>query len=77
MFKNLLVHVPTERSVRAAVDGSVSLALTFGAHLDAVAIGYESTSIPFVAEGGAAVAAIYEVEHQRAFERANVALGVF
>ncbi|HVX75571.1 MAG TPA: universal stress protein [Bradyrhizobium sp.] len=77
MFKNLLVHIPTERSVRAAVDGSVSLALAHGARLDAMAIGYESGSIPFVIEGGAAVASIYEVEHQRAFERANVALGVF
>lgn len=77
MFRNLLVHIPTERSVRAAIDGSVSLALTYGAHLDGMAIGYESNNIPFVSEGGAAVVSIYEVEHQRAFERANVALGVF
>ena len=77
MFKNLLVHIPTEQSARPAVDGSVSLALTTGAHLDAVAVGYESTSIPFVAEGGAAVAAIYEVEQERAMERAITALDIF
>jgi nucleotide-binding universal stress UspA family protein len=77
MFRNLLVHIPTERSVRAAIDGAISLASTSKAHVDAMAIGYESTNIPFVAEGGAAVVSIYEVEHQRAFERANTALGVF
>ena len=77
MLKNLLVHIPTERSVRAAVEGSVSLALAYGARLDAIAIGYESANIPFVTEGGAAVASIYEVERQLAFDRANVALGAF
>ena len=77
MFRNLLVHIPTERSVRAAIDGAISLASTSKAHVDAMAIGYDSTNIPFVAEGGAAVVSIYEVEHQRAFERANTALGVF
>ena len=77
MYKNLLVHIPTERSPRPAIDGSVSLAMTWGAHLDAVATGYESSSVPFVAEGGAAVASIMEVEHGRALERAEAALGVF
>lgn len=77
MFRNFLVHIPTERSIQPAVDGSVSLAKTFRARLDAVAIGYESSSIPFVVDGGAAVASIYEVEHQRAFERANAALSIF
>jgi len=77
MFRTLLVHVPTERSVRAALAGSVATAKQFGARLDAIAIGYEAGSIPFVVDGGAAVASIYEVEHQRAFERANVALGIF
>lgn len=77
MYKNLLVHIP-ERSPRPAVDGSISLALSCGAHLDAVATAYESTaSVPFVAEGGAAVAAIFEVEHDRALERAEAALRVF
>ena len=48
-----------------------------GAHLDAVAAGYESTSVPFVAEGGAAVASIMEFEHGHAMERAEAALRVF
>jgi nucleotide-binding universal stress UspA family protein len=77
MFKNLLAHIPTERSPRPAIDGSVSLAMSCGAHLDAVATGYESANLPFVAEGGAAVASIMEVEHERALERAETALRVF
>jgi nucleotide-binding universal stress UspA family protein len=77
MYKNLLVHIPTERSPRSAVDGSVSLAMACGAHLDAIATGYESTNVPFVAEGGAAVASLFEVEHERAQERAEAALRVF
>ncbi len=77
MYRNLLVHIPTERSARPAVDGSVSLAMMSSAHLDAIAIGYESTSIPFVAEGGAAVASIYEVERERAMERASAAISLF
>ena len=78
MFKNLLVHIPTERSPRPVIEGSVSLALACGAHLDAFSVGYETiTSVPLVAEGGAAVAAIFEVEGQRATERAEAALGVF
>jgi nucleotide-binding universal stress UspA family protein len=78
MYKNLLVHIPTERSPRAAIDGSISLAMTFGAHLDAIATSYEySSSVPYVAEGGAAVAAIYEVERARALERAEAAVRVF
>ena len=77
MFRNLLVHIPTERSARPAVDGSISLAMACNAHLDAIAIGYESANIPFVAEGGAAVVSIYELDHERAEERAASALGVF
>lgn len=78
MFKNLLVHIPTERSLRPVIEGSVSLAQACGAHLDALSVGYETTtSVPVVAEGGAAVAAIFEVEAQRAMERAEAALGVF
>ncbi|MGX1073113.1 hypothetical protein AB7M45_003723 [Bradyrhizobium elkanii] len=77
MFKNILVHIPTELSPRPAVDGSVSLALGTGAHLDAMAIGYETASVPFVVEGGAAVASLFEAEHEQALERAEVALRVF
>jgi nucleotide-binding universal stress UspA family protein len=78
MYKNLLVHIPTERSARPAVDGSISLAMSCSAHLDAIAIGFETVnSLPFVAEGGAALASIVELEYERAIERAEAALAVF
>jgi nucleotide-binding universal stress UspA family protein len=78
MYKSMLVHIPTERSLRAALDGSVSLAMSSGAHLDAIATAYESTvNVPFVAEGGAAVASIMELEYERAMERAEAALQIF
>ena len=78
MIKNLLVHIPTERSPRPVIEGSVSLAHACSAHLDAFSVGYESVAnVPVVAEGGAAVAAIFEVEAQRASERAEAALRVF
>jgi nucleotide-binding universal stress UspA family protein len=79
MFKNILVHIPTERSVRPVVDAAVSLATARRSHLDAIAIGYESMSaVGMVVEGGgAAVAAVMGVEHDRALERANAAISVF
>ncbi|MGY4567165.1 universal stress protein [Bradyrhizobium sp. USDA 3256] len=77
MFRNILVHIPTELSPRPAVDGSVSLALGTNAHLEAIAIGYETASIPLVAEGGLAVASLYEAEHDQAVERAEAALRIF
>jgi nucleotide-binding universal stress UspA family protein len=78
MYRNLLVHIPTERSARPAVDGAVSLAMSCGAHLDAIAAGFESThAMPLVAEGGAAVASILDFEHERALERAHTALAIF
>lgn len=77
MFRDLLVHIPTERSPRPAIDASVSLAMTAGAHLDAIATGYASTNVPFVAEGGAAIAASLQFEYERAMERADAALGIF
>jgi nucleotide-binding universal stress UspA family protein len=78
MYKNLLVHIPTERSPRPATDGSISLALTTGAALEAIAVGYESVNdIPFVAEGGVAMAPLFEAQHQRALESAQAALAVF
>lgn len=77
MIKDVLVHIPTERTVRPVVDGSISLAAAFGAHLDAVAVGYISTSTAYVMEGGAAVAAVFELERERAMERAQAALGIF
>jgi nucleotide-binding universal stress UspA family protein len=79
MYRTLLAHIPTERSVRAAIDASVSLALVYGAHVDAVATGYETTYAvtPLAAEGGAAVAAIYEADRELAMGRANAALELF
>jgi len=78
MYKNLLVHIPTERPARPAVDGSISLAMSCDAHLDAIAIGFETASnVPYLAEGGAAVASMFELEYERALERAQAALAVF
>ena len=77
MYKNLLVHIPTERPARPAVDGSISLAMSYGAHLDAIATGFESVNVPFMAEGGAAIASIVQLEYERAMERAEAALAVF
>jgi len=77
MYKNLLVNIPTERSPQPVIDGAISLAVRCQAQLDAVSVGYESSSMPMVAEGGAAVAAIFEVEREKALERANAALAIF
>lgn len=79
MFRNILVHIPTERPVRSVIDVAVGLTLGRRAHLDAVAIGYESMgSVGMVTEGGgAAVAAVMGYEQDRALERANAAISVF
>lgn len=77
MIKDILVHIPTERPMRPVIDGSVSLAAGLGAHLDAVSVGYVATSTAYVMEGGAAVAAVFEMERERAVERAEAALTVF
>jgi len=77
MISDILVHIPTERPVRPVVDASISLAAAVGAHLDALAIGYVSSSNAYVMEGGAAVAAVFELEQERAVERAEAALGLF
>ena len=65
--------------VRPVVDASVSLTAGFGAHLDAVAIGYVSASSAYVMDGGAAaaVAAVFEMEQERAAQRAAAALEIF
>ena len=58
MFRNILVHVPSERPVRPVIDVAVSLAVVRRSRLDAVAIGYESmSSVGMVAEGGGAAVA--------------------
>lgn len=78
MFRNFLVLIPTERPVGAVIDLAVSVSKVRGAHLDGVAIGYASmTSAGYVVEGGAAVAAVMEVERGRALERADNAISVF
>src|SRR4051812_41276599 len=77
MYKDILVHIPTERPVRPVIDGSISLAAGLNAHLDAVAVGYVATSAAYILEGGAAVAAVFELERERAVERAEAALAVF
>ena len=72
MIKDILVHVPTERPPRPVVDASVSLAQAFGAHLDALATGYISTSSAYVVDGSgaAAVVAVFDVEQEKATQRA-------
>ena len=77
MLKNLLVHIPSERQVRPVVDAAISLALARAAHLDAVSVGYETANVGLAVDGGAAVAAVFEVERERALARANAALAVF
>ena len=80
MIKDILVHIPTERPSRPVIDASISLAKTFDAHLDAVALGYVSTgTAAYAFDGGAAaaVAAYLERERERAAERAMTAVSVF
>ena len=77
MLKNLLVHLPSERPMRPVVDGAISLASSHGAHLDAISVGYEITNVALAVDGGAAIAAVYDLERDRALERAKAALAVF
>jgi nucleotide-binding universal stress UspA family protein len=77
MLKNILVHVPTERPQRPVVNAAVSLAVTRAAHLDAVSIGFETTNVDLAPDGGAALAAVIEIEQERALARANAALAAF
>ena len=77
MLKNLLVHIPSERVMRPVVDSSIALAMAHNAHLKAVSIGYEASNVGLAIDGGAAVAAMFEIERERALERANAALAVF
>jgi nucleotide-binding universal stress UspA family protein len=77
MLRDILVHIPSERSVRPVVDAAVSLAMTHAAHLDAVSIGFEYTNVDLAPDGGAALAAVIEIAQERAMARANAALAVF
>jgi nucleotide-binding universal stress UspA family protein len=79
MFRNILVHIPSERPVRPVIDVAVALTIARRSHLDAIAIGYESMGAAgmVVEGGGAAVAAVIGAEQQRAQERADAAIAVF
>ena len=79
MFRNILVHIPSERPVRPVIDVAVALTIARRSHLDAVAIGYELMSAAgmIVEGGGAAVAAVMGAEQERAQERADAAIAVF
>ncbi len=78
MIKDILVHIPTECPARPVIDGSISLALTYGAHLDALAVGYISMSTALAIDGAAAIAAeAIEQERPEALLRARAAADVF
>ncbi|MBR1163719.1 universal stress protein [Bradyrhizobium elkanii] len=77
MFKNMLALIPTERPVRPVVDGSISLAVACSAHISALAIGYESTSIPIAAVVSPATPMVFEEERLRAMGRAESAINAF
>ena len=79
MFRNILVHIPSERPVRPVIEVAISLAMARRSHLDAVAIGYESMGGVgmLVGSSGAAVAAVVGAEQERALERADAAISVF
>ena len=79
MFKNILVHVPSERPVRPVIEVAVALIMARRWHLDAVAIGYNSMGGVgmLVGSGGAAIAAVVGAEQERALERADAAISVF
>jgi nucleotide-binding universal stress UspA family protein len=78
MFRNILVHIPSERPARPVIDVAVALTVARRSHLDAFAIGYESRSaVGMIVEGGAAASAVMEAEQDRAQERANAAIAMF
>jgi nucleotide-binding universal stress UspA family protein len=79
MFRNILVHIPSERPARPVIDVAVALTIARRSHLDAVAVGYESmgTAGMIVEGGGAAVATVMGAELEHARERANAAIAVF
>ncbi|WP_065756323.1 universal stress protein [Bradyrhizobium paxllaeri] len=79
MFRNILVHIPSERQMRPVIDVAVALTVARRSHLDAIAIGYEARSaVGMIVEGGAAaVGAVMGAEQDRAQERANAAIAMF
>lgn len=77
MLKDLLVHVPSERPAGPVTDAAISLAMTRKARLQAVSVGYETANIGVPLDGGAAVAAVFEMEHASAQQRTGTALSAF
>jgi nucleotide-binding universal stress UspA family protein len=77
MLKRILVHIPSEQEARPVIDGAVSFAAQQNAVLNAISVGYESTVVGFAIEGGTAVAAAYDIEHDRALARATAANELF
>ena len=77
MLKDLLVQIPSERPASPVIDAAISLAVNHSAHLDAISVGLESTNIGLAVDGAAAVAAVFDIERERALARANAALEVF
>ena len=79
MFRNILVHIPSERPARPVIEVAVALAVARRSHLDAVAIGYDSMGATgmLVDGGGAAVAAMMGAEQEHALERAKAAISEF
>jgi hypothetical protein len=76
MIKDILVYIPTERPLRPVIDTSIVLA----ADLGALAFGYVSAGAAASALDGAAapaVAAVFEMEHEKDAERAPTALAVW
>jgi nucleotide-binding universal stress UspA family protein len=78
MIRDILVHVPTEQTIKPVVDASVSLAPFFGARIEAIATGYVTAS-SYVIEGSSAgaTAAVFEIGEKHAADRALAALTVF
>ncbi|QDM15700.1 MULTISPECIES: universal stress protein [unclassified Tardiphaga] len=77
MLKRILVHIPSEQQARPVIDGAISFAVAQNASLNAISIGYESTVVGFAMEGGTAVAAAYDIEHDRALARAAASSELF
>jgi nucleotide-binding universal stress UspA family protein len=77
MYQDVLVHVPTAQSARPVIDYATSFAAKIGARLDAVAFGYEPIATELAFEGAAAVAAVMEIQRDRASKEATAALAAF
>jgi nucleotide-binding universal stress UspA family protein len=77
MLKDLLVNVPTTQPAQPVITYATSLAAKLGAHLDAIAFGYEPINAELSFEGAAAVAAVMEMQRERALKEADAALTLF